>query len=112
MSIARHTDRNGLFVYTNTRTGRVARVSGDDLESIKETCLAWHGDDNTATRNFIQGDASYRNLCAILAALRSAQDIADNGELAIDNDDYLDLAMSIEDLEGIVRRIEALGPTT
>lgn len=101
-------DDNGYLVYTNTQTGRTVRVWDGDLASAIEICTDWHGGQNSSCYRLMSYDFSYRNLRAVLRELRYAQHLADETTAKIDGDDYLDLLTTIEDLEGIIKRIDAI----
>jgi hypothetical protein len=55
----------------------------------------------------MSNDFSYRNLKRVLRELRQAQREADNQGVD-DDDDYIDLLTTIEDLEGIIARIDTI----
>lgn len=107
-------ETNKYLVYENTRTGEQVHVSDDDLEAAVQVCEDWHGSKSSPTARFIANDFSYRNLRATLDELRRVQQMADavgdddTDEDGIDGDDYLDLLTTIEDLQGIVARIEKI----
>lgn len=103
-----HQDDNGYLVYENTNTGKTARVWDGDLVSAVEICEQWHGGQNSPCYRMMSNDFSYRNLKRVLGELRRARDLADNTDAKIDGDDYLDLLTTIEDLEGIVTRIDKI----
>jgi hypothetical protein len=108
MPVRYYQDENGYVVYENTRTGRVAHVWDGDLASAVQICEDWHGGQSSPCYRLMSNDFSYRNLCRVLAELRTAQRMADASDAKIDGDDYLDLLTTIEDLEGIVARIEKI----
>ena len=108
MPIHYYQDDNGYVVYENTRTGKVVRVWDGDLASAVEICQAWHGGQDSPCYRLMSSDFSYRNLHRALTELRYAQRLADESGAKIDGDDYLDLLTTIEDLEGIVRRIDTI----
>lgn len=103
-----HQDDNGYLVYENTRTGQSVHVWDGDLVSAVEICQDWHGGQSSPCYRLMSNDFSYRNLRAVLAELRRAQQMADDSGARIDGDDYLDLLTTIEDLEGIVARIDGI----
>jgi hypothetical protein len=96
------------LVYENTRTGQVARVWDGDLVSAVEICEDWHGGQGSPCYRLMSNDFSYRNLRRVLSELRRMQRMADERGVKIDGDAYLDLLTTIEDLEGIVARIDAI----
>lgn len=108
MPIRYYQDENGYVIYENTRTGRVARVWDGDLANAVEICEDWHGGQNSPCYRLMSYDFSYRNLRAVLGELRHAQRLADETAAKIDGDDYLDLLTTIEDLEGIIHRIDQI----
>lgn len=108
MAIRYHEDDNGYLVYVNTETGASVRVWDGDLEEAMEVCTDWHGGQNSPCYRLVDEDFSYRNLRAALAELQHARDVADKSGASIDGDDYLDLLTTIEDLQGIVARIDAI----
>jgi hypothetical protein len=108
MPVRYYQDENGYLVYTSTRTGRVVRVWDGDLVSAVEICEDWHGGQGSACYRLMSNDFSYRNLQRVLRELRRAQRMADDSGTKIDGDDYLDLLTTIEDLEGIVARIDKI----
>lgn len=108
MPIRYHQDDNGYLVYENTRTGKLVRVSDDDLASATEICEDWHGGQTSPCYRMMSNDFSYRNLRAVLSELRRAQHLADESGARIDGDDYLDLLTTISDLEGILARIDKI----
>jgi hypothetical protein len=101
-------DDNGYLVYENTQTGQSVRVWDGDLASAVEICEDWHGGQGSPCYRLMSNDFSYRNLRRVLDELRGAQHMADASGAKIDGDDYLDLLTTIEDLEGILRRIEGI----
>jgi hypothetical protein len=101
-------DDNGYLVYENVRTGRAVRVSDDDLVSAVEICEDWHGGQDSPCYRLMSNDFSYRNLQRVLAELRRAQQMADVSAAKVSGDDYLDLLTTIEDLEGILARIDKI----
>lgn len=101
-------DVNDYLVYAHTITGKVVRVSLDDLMSLVEVCEMWHGGPNSPCDFLTANDFSYRNLQRTLNELQRAQQAADESGVEINEDDYLDLLTAIEDLEGILRRIDAI----
>lgn len=108
MAIHYHQDDNGYLVYENTETGRSVRVWDGDLVDAVDICAQWHGGQSSPCYRMMSNDFSYRNLQRTLAELRRAQHMADESRVDIDGDDYLDLLTTIEDLEGIVRRIDTI----
>ncbi len=56
----------------------------------------------------MSNDFSPRTLVAALDELRYAASLANTSGANIDGDDYLDLLTTIEDLEGIVARIDKI----
>lgn len=108
MPVHYYQDDNGYLVYENTNTGKTARVWDGDLVSAVEICKDWHGGQNSPCYRMMSNDFSYRNLKRVLGELRKAQHLADNTDAKIDGDDYLDLLTTIEDLEGIVARIDKI----
>jgi hypothetical protein len=108
MPIRYYQDENGYVVYENTRTGKVVHVWDGDLASAVEICSDWHGGQNSPCYRLMSSDFSYRNLRRTLGELRYAAALADSSGARIDGDDYLDLLTTIEDLEGILRRIDAI----
>lgn len=107
VSIRYYEDDNGYLVYENTRTGAVVYVWDGDLDDAADICEDWHGGRRSPCYRMMDGDFSYRNLQRVLAELRRVQHLAD-GDTRIDGDDYLDLLTTIQDLEGIVARIEKI----
>jgi hypothetical protein len=103
-----HQDENGYLIYENTRTGQIVRVWDGDLASAVEICEDWHGGQTSPCYRMMSNDFSYRNLKRVLGELRRAQQLADNTDAKIDGDDYLDLLTTIEDLEGILARIDKI----
>jgi hypothetical protein len=101
-------DKNGYLVYKNTETGAVARVWDGDIADAVEICEQWHGGQNSPCYRLMSNDFSLRNLHASLDELRYAASLANTSGAAIDGDDYLDLLTTIEDLEGIVARIDKI----
>jgi hypothetical protein len=97
-------DPAGYLVYTNTRTGRRARVWGDTVAEIAFACQEWHGGKGSACYRMISGDYSFELLSRALDELRDAFDHADADDQT-DEDAYFDLAEAIEDLEGVIGRI-------
>src|SRR5574341_508165 len=106
MAIEVHEDKNGYLVYTNTRTGKKARAWGDDVAAIAFVCQDWHGGQKSACYAMMSGDYSYENLDDTLTELREALEDAEDD--SISEDDYLDLATAVEDLDGIVGRTAAI----
>lgn len=108
MPIRYHEDDNGYLVYENTRTGNTVHVWDGDLDDAKDICAEWHGGRGSPCHRLVDNDdLSYRNLRGVLGELRRAQRMAD-GDTSIDGDDYLDLLTTIEDLEGIIARIQKI----
>jgi len=103
-SIDCHEDKGGYFVYENTKTKAKARVWGDDVAAIAFVCQDWHGGQNSACYRMMSDDYSYENLDRVLVELSRALHDADDRD-DLDEDDYLDLATAVEDLDGIVGRI-------
>jgi hypothetical protein len=101
-------DENGYLIYENTRTGKVVHVWDGDLNDAVDICEQWHGGQNSPCYRLMSNDFSYRNLQRVLSELRRAQHLADATDAKIDGDDYLDLLTTIEDLEGIIARIDAI----
>ena len=101
-------DENGYLVYENTRTGAAVHVWDEDLASAITICEDWHGGQNSPCYRLMSNDFSYRNLKRVLGELRRVQQMADGSSTKIDGDDYLDLLTTIEDLEGIVARIDKI----
>lgn len=97
-------DKNGYYIYENTRTGAQARVWGDTLAEIAFICQDWHGGQRSSCYRMMSGNYSYENLERTLSELQQALHDADGSD-DVDEDDYLDLATAVEDLEGIVDRI-------
>ena len=109
MPVHYHQDDNGYLVYENTNTGKLVRVSDDDLASAVTVCEDWHGGQNSPCYRMMSAhDFSYRNLRAALGELRRAQRMADESGADIDGDDYLDLLTTIYDLDAIVARIDKI----
>lgn len=108
MAIRYYQDDNGYLVYENTQTGQNVRVWDGDLASAVEICEDWHGGQGSPCYRLMSNDFSYRNLQRVLDELRRAQQMTDESGVKIDGDDYLDLLTTIEDLEGILRRIEQI----
>ena len=108
MPIRYYQDDNGYLVYVNTRTGNEARVWDGDLASAIEICEDWHGGQDSPCYRLMSNDFSYRNLRRVLSELRRVQQMADVSEAKINGDDYLDLLTTIEDLEGILARIDKI----
>ena len=108
MPVRYHQDDNGYLVYENTRTGKSVRVWDGDLANAVEICTDWHGGQSSPCYRLMSSDFSYRNLRAVLGELRYAQKLADETTAKIDGDDYLDLLTTIEDLEGIIARIDQI----
>jgi hypothetical protein len=100
-------DDNGYLVYENTNTGKLVRVWDGDIASAVEICKDWHGGQSSPCYRLMSNDFSYRNLKRVLRELRQAQREADNQGVD-DDDDYIDLLTTIEDLEGIVTRIDTI----
>jgi hypothetical protein len=100
-------DDNGYLVYENTRTRKLVRVWDGDLANAAEICKDWHGGQNSPSYRLMSNDFSYRNLKRVLSELRQAQREADDQGVE-DDDDYIDLLTTIEDLEGIVARIDTI----
>lgn len=107
MPVHYYQDDNGYLVYENTRTGKLVRVWDGDIANAVEICKDWHGGQNSPCYRLMSNDFSYRNLRRVLGELRKVQRLAD-GDESIDGDDYLDLLTTIEDLEGIVARIDKI----
>jgi len=108
VAIRYHQDENGYLVYENTETGKSVRVWDGDLASAIEICTDWHGGQDSPCYRLMSYDFSYRNLQRTLSELKYAVKLADETTAKIDGDDYLDLLTTIEDLEGIVRRIDQI----
>lgn len=108
MAIRYSQDKNGYLVYKNTETGAVARVWDGDLADAIEICEQWHGGQGSPCYRLMSNDFSPRNLHATLDELRYAAELANASGIDIDGDDYLDLLTTIEDLEGIVARIDRI----
>lgn len=108
MPIRYYQDDNGYLVYENTRTGASVRVWDGDLANAVEICQDWHGGQNSPCYRLMSNDFSYRNLHRVLGELRHARQLADTTAARIDGDDYLDLLTTIEDLEGILARIDRI----
>jgi len=108
VAIRYSTDKNGYLVYKNTETGATARVWDGDLTDAIDICEQWHGGQNSPCYRLMSEDFSYRTLRGALDELRYAARLADASGVEIDGDDYLDLLTTIEDLEGIVTRINAI----
>jgi len=96
-------DKSGYYTYQNARTGKNARVWGDDLAAIAFVCESWYSGQSSACYRMMSGDYSYENLDDTLSELERALRDADADE--VDEDDYLDLATAVDDLTGIVDRI-------
>jgi hypothetical protein len=108
VAIRYHQDDNGYLVYENTRTGNAVRVWDGDLSNAIEICEDWHGGQDSPCYRLMSNDFSYRNLHRVLGELRRAQQLTDESGVRIDGDDYLDLLTTIEDLEGILARIDKI----
>ena len=106
VSVTHHEDPSGYLVYENSKTGRKARVWVETLEEIADICKEWHGGKRSPCYRLMSGDWSYENLKAALVELQRALRGADEDEsVRGDEDDYIDLATAVEDLDGIVKRI-------
>jgi hypothetical protein len=101
MAIDWHEDKGGYLVYENTKTKEKVRIWGDTLAEVAFICQDWHGGQWSPCYRMMSGDYSYKNLERTLSELQQALHDADGA----DEDDYLDLATAVEDLEGIVDRI-------
>jgi hypothetical protein len=108
MPIRYYQDDNGYLIYANTATGREVHVWDGDLVSAVDICKDWHGGQSSPCYRLMSNDFSYRNLRRVLSELREAQRVVDENSVKIDGDDYLDLLTTIEDLEGILKRIERI----
>lgn len=108
MSIRYSQDKNGYLVYKNVATGATVRVWDGDLADAIDICASWHGGQGSPCYRLMSDDFSYRNLQAVLLELRHAQRVTDASGVDIDGDDYLDLLTTIEDLEGILARIDTI----
>jgi len=100
-------DDNGYLVYENTNTGAEVHVWDGDLETAIDICSDWHGGRSSPSFRLMGNDFSYRNLRATLKELQRVQKMADAAG-DVDGEDYLELLTTIEDLEGIVSRIDKI----
>lgn len=101
-------EQNGIWIYTNTATHKIARVWAGDLDDIGEMISTWQPQKGSACRHVVDGDYSYRTLQDALDELQETREEAEEQEALghkIDADDYLDLTTAIEDLVGILGRI-------
>ena len=109
------TDR-GYLVYFNSERPKYnpVRVWEEDLESIGEVCKLFHKHGSTlACDRLTKHDYSHDNLHATLQELLEIKRKLDNTTRYEDEDedaqdDYVDLLTAIEDLSGIIGRIEAI----
>jgi hypothetical protein len=108
MSIQWYETDSGFLVYENSSTGRTANVWEGDLDAIADVCQSWHDGRDSPCHRMMNKDYGYRNLSRTLSSLRRARDTIDRSRTHIDGDDYLDLLTAIEDLEGIVARIDRI----
>ena len=108
MSIRYRQDDNGYLVYKNTKTGQVVHIWDGDLADAVEICEQWHGGQGSPCYRLMSADYSLRTLRSVAAELRHAQHLADRSGIEVDGDDYLDLLTSIEDLDGILARIDKI----
>lgn len=97
-------DKAGYLVYENNLTGEKARVWSDDVAAVAFVCQDWHGGQWSGCYRMMSGDFSYETLNRTLDELRDALEEAED-RTDIDEDDYLELATAVEDLDGIVARI-------
>lgn len=108
--ITKRANENGFLVYKNTETEQQTRIWQEDLLDISGTAHNWQSRPTGPCNKLAQGDYSYRNLAASLAELLETRRLIDTNEVEFnsDGDDYLDLVTAIEDLAGIVGRIERI----
>jgi hypothetical protein len=109
VSVTWRKDPSGYLVYEDSRTGRKMRISTDTLDEIADICKDWHGGKQSPSYRLMSGGWSYENLKAALGELRwtlhEVDEDAESGDSNVDEDDHIDLATAVEDLEGIVSRI-------
>jgi len=108
--ITRRADKNGYLVYRNSKTDKVARAWLEDLADIADICHTWQSRQGGPCDRLAAGDYAYKNLQCALEELVDVKDLVDAGEIDadVDGDDYIDLATAIEDLTGILRRIDKI----
>jgi hypothetical protein len=110
--ITRRSTDDGLLIFTNTKTKNFARVWEGDLDEIADICKTWQDSKTSACAHLSKYDYSYKNLQKALRELIDLKEAADAEEaltdIQIDGDDYLDLTTAIDDLTGIVNKINRI----
>ena len=108
MALSYHDTSHGYLVYENTATRQRVRVSKDDLVAIGEVCAMCGATNGDAIGRVQAGDYAQRTLRRALTELRAVRDAIQAQAIPIDGDDFLDLLTAIEDLEGILRRVQQI----
>jgi hypothetical protein len=102
------TDRGYLVYYNPKDQTHPVRVWEEDVEAIGEVCKLFG-----KCKPLASGDYSHENLHRALIALTGVKEKLDHGPRYEDEDedaqdDYVDLLTAIDDLTGIIRRIEEI----
>ncbi len=109
MSLRLHINpTTGVLTYENPKTKRQVFVWREDLVDIGDACIKCQRGQVSPSYRLLNGDFTLSNLHQTLNELKTVRQSLNDRDARINGDDYLDLETAIEDLEGVIRRIQRI----